>query len=72
MFKTNFISVIFFRATMEERIRLSETRQYKAISPNTLNANNILFGGQAMQMDGRYDCNRNVKRSCKLKATAPL
>jgi acyl-CoA hydrolase len=34
---------------MKERIRLSETRQFKAIFPNTLNANATLFGGQAMQ-----------------------
>jgi len=34
---------------MEERIRLSETRQFKAIFPNTLNANETLFGGQAMK-----------------------
>jgi acyl-CoA hydrolase len=34
---------------MEKRIQLSETRQFKAIFPNTLNANETLFGGQAMQ-----------------------
>ena len=34
---------------MEEQIRLCETRQFKAVFPNTLNANDILFGGQAMQ-----------------------
>lgn len=34
---------------MEEQIRLSETRQFKAIFPSTLNANETLFGGQAMQ-----------------------
>lgn len=34
---------------MEERIIQSETRQFKAIFPNTLNANETLFGGQAMK-----------------------
>lgn len=34
---------------MEERIRLSETRQCKAVFPSTLNANGTLFGGLAMQ-----------------------
>ena len=34
---------------MEERIIESETRQCKAIFPGTLNANETLFGGQAMQ-----------------------
>ncbi|NLR92633.1 MULTISPECIES: acyl-CoA thioesterase [Flammeovirga] len=34
---------------MEERIRKTVTRQCKAIFPNTLNANNTLFGGEAMK-----------------------
>ncbi len=34
---------------MEKRIQSSETRQFKAIFPSTLNANETLFGGQAMQ-----------------------
>jgi acyl-CoA hydrolase len=34
---------------MEKLINASETRQFKAIFPNTLNANETLFGGQAMQ-----------------------
>jgi len=34
---------------MEERIKESETRQCKAIFPGSLNANETLFGGQAMQ-----------------------
>jgi len=34
---------------METRIKESETRQFKAIFPNTLNANETLFGGQALQ-----------------------
>jgi len=33
---------------MERHIKLSETRQFKAIFLNTLNANDILFGGQAL------------------------
>lgn len=28
---------------------MSETRQFKAVFPNTLNANDTLFGGQALQ-----------------------
>ena len=34
---------------METLIQQSETRQFKAIFPNTLNANETLFGGQALQ-----------------------
>ena len=34
---------------MEEYIKLSETRLFKAIFPYTLNANETLFGGMAMQ-----------------------
>ena len=34
---------------MEEKIARSITRQFKAIFPGTLNANDTLFGGQAMQ-----------------------
>lgn len=34
---------------MEERIQRSETRQVKAVFPGTLNANETLFGGMAMQ-----------------------
>ena len=50
MFKINCIFVLeFFYTIMEEQIKLSETRQFKAIFPNTLNANETLFGGQAMQ-----------------------
>jgi acyl-CoA hydrolase len=50
MFKTNLIFVAdIFNTIMDEQIRLSETRQFKAIFPNTLNANDTLFGGQAMQ-----------------------
>lgn len=50
MFKINCIFVLeFFYTIMEEHIKLSETRQFKAIFPNTLNANETLFGGQAMQ-----------------------
>ena len=34
---------------MKELIKMSETRQFKAVFPNTLNANDTLFGGQALQ-----------------------
>lgn len=34
---------------MEERIQRSETRQVKAVFPGTLNTNETLFGGMAMQ-----------------------
>ena len=50
MFITICIFVINnYFVSMEEQIRKSETSQFKAIFPNTLNANNTLFGGQAMQ-----------------------
>lgn len=35
--------------TQEEKIKQSITRQCKAIFPNTLNANETLFGGHVMQ-----------------------
>ena len=34
---------------IEQRINLSETRQFKVIIPGVLNAHNTLFGGIAMQ-----------------------
>lgn len=34
---------------MEEKIKNSETRQFKAVFPIHLNANNTLFGGTAIQ-----------------------
>lgn len=34
---------------LEEQIRKSETRQFKVVFPNTLNAHDTLFGGTAMQ-----------------------
>ena len=49
MFKIILSLLLKILAIMEELIRLSETRQFKAIFPNTLNANETLFGGQAMQ-----------------------
>ena len=33
----------------EEKIKLSETKQFKMVFPCTLNANDSLFGGMAMQ-----------------------
>jgi acyl-CoA hydrolase len=50
MFSKNYTFVAEYnRLNMEEQVRFSETRQFKAIFPNTLNANETLFGGQAMQ-----------------------
>ena len=34
---------------LNERIKKSETRQFKVVFPNTLNAHDTLFGGTAMQ-----------------------
>jgi acyl-CoA hydrolase len=34
---------------VEEQIKLSETKQYRAIFPCNLNANNTLFGGEALK-----------------------
>jgi len=34
---------------IDERIKKTETRQFKVIFPNTLNAHDTLFGGTAMQ-----------------------
>ena len=34
---------------MEKQIQLSETRQFRAIFPNTLNSSETLFGGQVLQ-----------------------
>lgn len=36
--------------TLEERIKLAETRVFKAVFPNTTNHYDTLFGGTAMQM----------------------
>lgn len=36
--------------TLEERIRQSETRIFKAVFPNTVNHYDTLFGGTAMQL----------------------
>lgn len=36
--------------TIEEKIRASETRIFKAVFPNTTNHYDTLFGGQAMMM----------------------
>jgi acyl-CoA hydrolase len=36
--------------TLEEKIRLAETRIFKAVFPNTTNHYDTLFGGMAMQL----------------------
>ncbi len=36
--------------TLEDRIKASETRQFKAVFPNTTNHYDTLFGGTAMQL----------------------
>ncbi len=36
--------------TFEERVKLSETRIFKAVFPNTTNHYDTLFGGSAMQL----------------------
>lgn len=68
---------------MEEKIKQSETRQFKAIFPSTLNANETLFGGQAMKwMDEvayitatRFSRQKmftvNTENICFLKAVHP-
>lgn len=38
------------KMTPEEKIKLSETRVFKAVFPNTNNHYDTLFGGTAMQM----------------------
>jgi acyl-CoA hydrolase len=40
---------IFVKKNMDEKIKNSETRQFKVVFPNTLNAHDTLFGGTAMQ-----------------------
>jgi len=49
MFIFNCIFAAYFLNMYSKQILSSETRQFKAIFPNTLNANDTLFGGQAMQ-----------------------
>ena len=45
----NIIYIFAKTFMMEERIIQSDTRQFKAIFPNPLNANETLYGGQAMK-----------------------
>jgi acyl-CoA hydrolase len=44
-----FIFVLSFYRNMEEQIKLCETKQFRAIFPCNLNANETLFGGEALK-----------------------
>ena len=50
LFKTSHIFVAnIFKTIMDEQISLSKSYQFKAVLPNTLNANDTRFGSQSMQ-----------------------
>lgn len=52
MFRLLFFNTIFLicKMTVEEKIKASETRIFKAVFPNTTNHYDTLFGGTAMML----------------------
>jgi acyl-CoA hydrolase len=49
MNKCSLLILFLSKKVMQSRVNASESRQFKTVFPNTLNANDTLFGGQALQ-----------------------